>query len=106
MSFSLSFAAGFFLAEGEPYDRSDLALNAQGKPISVYSAIQLLQRDEPETWLDLAREVFGMTERPEFLTPEAVLDKIQETDTCDDLSSPVSVYIDPEGDFQVSVYDE
>ncbi len=102
MSYSLSFSPEFFLAEGEPYDRSDLALNEHGNTISVWSAISKL-KENSEEWAELAKDVFDC--KPEFLTEETVLEKIQETDTCMNLSVPVMVYIDSEGNFSVEVWD-
>lgn len=104
MSYSLGFSPEFFLAEGEPYDRSDLALNAEGKPVSVYSALCKWQEDSPEEWAELAKDVFDC--KPEFLSAETVLEKIQETDTCMNLSVPVRVWIDSEGDYSVEVWDD
>ncbi len=102
MSFELTFSEEFFLAEGEPYDRPDLALNKQGKPISVYSAIQMIPI---ERYKALAREVFGMTDGfCASLTAEVVLNRIRETNTCTNLQSPVSVWIDKNGDYRVSVF--
>lgn len=102
MSYELSFSSEFFLAEGEPYDRSDLALNFDGNPVSVFSAICKL-KENTEEWNSLAKEVFDTT--GEFLTEETVLEKIEETNTCSNLSSPVSVWIDSEGYYTVEVYD-
>jgi hypothetical protein len=39
MAFSLEFSPEFFFADGEPYDRGDLALNSNGNPVSLYSSI-------------------------------------------------------------------
>lgn len=103
MSFELSFSPEFYFAEGEPYDRSDLALNADGQPYSVYSAICLMAEKRKSDWRRLAREVFGC--KPEHLTAETVLDKIHETNTCGTISVPVDVWIDPEGYHTVEVHD-
>lgn len=103
MSFELSFSPEFFLAEGEPYDRSDLALNADGEPYSVYSAICLMQRKDRKKWNRMAREVFGCT--GVRLNPETVLERIQETNTCGTLSVPVDVYVDSDGSYTVDVHE-
>ena len=42
---------------------------------------------------------------PDHVTPEAVLELIQNTDTCTDLRSPVSVWIDAEGYHTLEVHD-
>lgn len=101
--YDLSFSPEFFFAEGEPYDGGP-ELPAR-RPISVWSAIETLRLSNPEEWAELAHEVFGL-KNPDHLTPEAVLEKVQETNTCANLSSPVRVYIDPEGNFQLRVYEE
>lgn len=106
MSFDLSFSPEFFLAEGEPYDRDDAALNDDGLPTSVWSAIgHLFDTDQPK-WLEMAESVFNLKgEHGKLLMAEAVLDRIQETNTCTSLTSPVEVWIDEKGDFKVKVYD-
>lgn len=101
-SYELSFSPEFFFAEGEPYDGGpDLPAL---RPISVWSAIETMRMTDPNEWALLAKDVFGLN-NPNHLTPEAVLEKVQETNTCSNLSSPVRVWIDPEGYFQVRVYD-
>jgi hypothetical protein len=102
MTYSLGFAPDFFLAEGEPYDRSDRAVNPKGQPYSVWSAIHMMPDDR---WAEMAKEVFGLDD-PDFLEPETVLDKIRETDTCSNLTVPVTVWIDEEGYYTIDVYEE
>lgn len=104
MAYDLSFAPDFFLAEGEPYDLSDLALNDSGEPVSVWSAICMMREGAPEDWASLAREVFDC--ESERLTPEMVLDRIRETNTCGTLRSPVDVWVDAEGWHRVYVHEE
>lgn len=103
MSFSLSFSPEFFLAAGEPYDRADLALNANGEPYSVYSAICLMQHKRRTEWRLMAREVFGC--KPEHLNAETVLEMLQATDSCATLSVPVEVYIDADHRYSVQVWE-
>lgn len=99
MNYDLNFSPEFFLAEGEPYDRVDHAVNADNRPISVYSAVTMMDEDE---WASLATDVFGC--KPEHLTAETVIDKIRETNTCRNLNSPVEVWIDNEGSYVVRVW--
>lgn len=101
MAFELSFSPEFFLAEGEPYDRPDVAVNADGKPISVYSAIVMLSPEEREA---IARDVFDC-EDWEAVSAEAILEKIRETNSCADLISPVEVHIDANGWHSVQVWE-
>jgi hypothetical protein len=99
MAFDLSFSAEFFFAEGEPYDRSGNAVDDQGRPISVWSAINMM---EEAAWSNMAYDVFGC--EAEYLTPEAVLDRIRKTDTCSNLTTPVKVWIDEAGFYRVEVW--
>lgn len=103
MAFSLSFSPEFFYATGEPYDRADLALNADGNPYSVYSALCLMQAKDKRAWNRMARDVFGCPGTQ--LQPETVMDRIHETDTCGDLTPPVDVWVDSDGYHRVEVYD-
>lgn len=100
MSYELSFSPEFFLRDGEPYD-SDRGVT--DKPTSVWQAIESQRVLAPEKWLELAMH---MGCKPEHLTPEHVLQEVQETNTCSCLSAPVEVWIDPEGWFRLWVYDE
>lgn len=97
MAFSLSFTSDFFIG---PYDLEGAEFD-RDRPTSVYQAVQVMSDEEYE---ELAKEVFDC--ESEFLTPEAILQKVQETDTCTDLKSPVEVWIDEEGYYTVLVYDE
>jgi len=103
MSFSLSFSPEFFLAEGEPYDRSDLALNAEGEPYSVYSALCVMKEKRATEWNAMARELWQCPGK--VLDPESVLEMLQETDSCATLNVPVEVYIDSEHRYSVLVYE-
>ena len=69
MAFSLSFGGDFF--------------------DSLYSAIEELATD-PLTWEAVA-SYFDI--EPEFLAVSTVYDKALELDACDDLTTPVSVWI-------------
>lgn len=105
MSYELSFSPEFFYAEGEPYDRSDLALNSAGKPISVYSAICMMPDDE---WIELCKK-HGANASDEILRGigrETAMDWVYEANTCSNLTVPVRVWLDDDGDFTVEVWDE
>jgi len=94
MPYSLSFAEDFFIDEDicdvQPSDR----------PSSVYQAILSLS---DETWNRLARDVFGVD--PEHLDPLTMFDRVREIDTCSNLDSPVRVWIDEEGWYELLVYE-
>jgi hypothetical protein len=97
MAYGLSFSPEFF----EGRDRSgDTEPPEMSRPRSVADAVMRLSQD---TWNELAENVFGID--PSQLDLAAVLSKIVETNTCHNLDSPVEVYIDPDGDFTVHVYD-
>ena len=67
---------------------------------TVWEAIMTLKEKTPERWEAMAQEIFEASNP----TPETVLLKIKETDTCTDLSSsPVEVWIDPEGTYTLWV---
>ncbi len=95
MSYALSsFAPPFFLEDGDAIPR------ASKKPTSVLQVIVSLSNDE---WESLAAELFHID--PGYLTIEGLLTKVEETNTCLNLDSPVEVFIDPEGAFTLLVYD-
>jgi hypothetical protein len=96
--FSLSFSEEFFFAEGEPYNRSDLALNSNGMPTSVWSALEKMRLEQPDRWVDFTQET-GVS------TTEGAIDLVRKTDTCKNLNSPVVVWIDAEGEFTIEVYE-
>ena len=97
MAYGLSFGSDFFWNE-----KRDAVLPHvhRKQPTSVEQAV--LQLSE-EMWSRLAREVFDC--EPECLSMEAVLQKIEETNTCLNLDPPVEVCIDPDGEFTVLVFD-
>jgi hypothetical protein len=47
--------------------------------------------------------VFGCA--PEYLIPETVLERVEQTNTCGTLESPVDVWIDEAGDFTLNIYE-
>lgn len=102
MSYDLCFSPEFFLAEGEPYDRPDFAVNAKGQPTSVWSAICLIKEYEPKLWQEIAEKFFNTT--GEFLTEDSVLTLIRKTNTCSNLNSPVEVWLDPQRNYTLHVY--
>ncbi len=95
MAYALSFSDEFFLP-----DVPD-AIQPEERPTSVYAALLSMRQ---ETWDRMACDVFAID--PEQLDPLTVLDRIRETNTCSNLDSPVQVWIDAEGWFDVLVYDK
>ena len=106
MSYSLDFTPDFYLAEGEPYDRSTLALNRDGNPISLYSAIILFIESDRESALRAANVP---AQDWKFVASntlaETLLTQAQEVGTCGDISSPVDVWLDRKGNYKVNVYE-
>jgi hypothetical protein len=99
-----SFAADFILAEGEPYEcGSEYVKNARGLPVSLYGAI-CKALEEAEGFREEAARILGCTS--EYVTAEALLELARETDICRNISCPVEVYIDPEWNLAVHVYDD
>ncbi len=104
MTYDLSFSEDFFTDETFPYDTEK-----SKHPTNVYQAIISLPRSELSA---IGRKVLGIPSRniSFWLDSESmgsdILDKIRETNTCSNLNSPVVVWIDPEGDYQVKVWDK
>ena len=97
MAYALSFSSEFLRDDAD----DGLAVRTPKKwPNSVAQAIASLSE---KTWSRLAREIFRC--EPRYLDIETVLQKVEETNTCLNLDSPVEVAIDPDSEFTVLVYD-
>lgn len=105
MAYSHCFSPEFYFAEGEPYDRSDNAVNSKGQPVSLWSALNMLKENEPEKWKWICLDCFPAI-KWELVALESIFETAKNTDTCGTLSSPVDVWIDPLGYYTVNVYDE
>lgn len=70
-------------------------------PVTVWQALLTMNDD---VWAEMIREVFGC--HVDYVDVDTVMEKIRETDTCTDLSSPVTVWIDQEGFYTVDVHDQ
>lgn len=106
MAYGLSFAPEFFLAEGEPYDRGDLATNDAGRPTSLYSAILMALADSDRRPALL--EILGVKEQhapmDDTLALE-LLDRAQQVNTCGSLGpGAVDVWLDSDGWVTVEVW--
>lgn len=95
MAFALSFASAFFRDEFEVHPFP------WGRPESVEQALIQISS---ETWEQIAHRIFHCD--PIQLDTETVIRKIEETNTCLNIDSPVEVFIDPAGEFTVRVYDK
>ena len=96
MLYGLSFAPDFFWGT-VPIEK----MKPSPRPTSVYQAILSLDQTQ---WNQLARDVFNLN--GEDLDVETVMSKVEETNTCSNLDSPVTVFIDDPGWFSVLVYEE
>jgi hypothetical protein len=101
--YDLSFSNEFFYGT-EEFEH----LQTSQKPTSVLQALISLA---PEELTKIAEYVIGKKVKnfhdiywQDMLWK--IIDKIKETNTCDTLTPPVGVYVDPEGDFVVKVWDD
>lgn len=104
MPYELSFSEDFFSGDGE----CDVySVPPSDRPTSVLQAIVSLPR---ELQVEIAREVMGANDPELYVESESfafdVLERVRETNTCGDLSSPVDVWIDSEGWYTVEVHDD
>lgn len=99
MSYELSFTESFFTGEEET--------EVTDRPTSILEAIENLSFDEKE---EIARVVLKSVQPTRHAESECfahdVLEVVRATNTCFDLRSPVTVYIDPEGYYTIDVYDK
>ena len=96
MTYALSFSPDFLRDEAD----DGASHTPKRRPTSVAHALATLS---DKTWSRLAREIFRC--EPRFLDVETVLQKVEETNTCLNLDSPVEVAIDPNAVFTVLVFD-
>lgn len=91
----LSFSPEFFFQEGEPYDGGP---GWSDRPTSVWQALESMS---DEDWHSMCLDL-GLS--PDFTDYEEIIDMIHQTNTCSSLTSPIEVWIDPEGIHTVLVY--
>jgi hypothetical protein len=96
MAYALSFGPEFYWGEHSPDD----AIPRSRRPTNVVEALASLSNS---TWSKLARRVFSC--RPDYLDLHSVMQRIEETNTCLNLDSPVEVLIDRDGEFTIRVFD-
>ncbi len=93
MTYALSFSNDFLVGDGSE-------LQPSPRPTSVLQAILSLSGQER---IELARDLFGVS--PDHLTAEAVLARVIDTNTVENLDSPVCVWIDETGLHTLLVHD-
>lgn len=100
---SLSFSQEFFTGAGE-VDLDEM--QPSNRPTNVFQAIISLPKKDK---VGIARDVLKSPSPVLYVTSEAfpfdVLDKVRETDLCDGCESPVTVYVDADQLYSVTVYD-
>jgi len=69
-----------------------------GKPTSIY---QTLMSMSSEDWCRMRKDIFFDNDK---LTISDVIDKIKETNRCSSTDFPVEVWIDPEGQYKLTIY--
>ena len=97
MAYSHSFSPEFY---GDIYEPDGLT----SRPTTVAQAIVSMKELERNQWDRTAKEVFGVP--GEHLLEDEVFEKIIETDTVSNLTSPVEVWIDEDGYYTLLVWDE
>jgi len=97
MVYSHSFSPEFY---GDIYEPGE----PTSRPTTVAQAIVSMKELERDRWDRMAEEVFGVY--GEHLSEDVVLEKILETDTVSNLTSPVEVWIDEDGYYTLLVWDE
>ena len=101
MSYGLSFSSEFFTGDGINYGGAWTGdCPVSNPPCCVADALAAMPASR---WKAMARDVFRC--EPHFVDVFTVMAKIEETDTCSDLRSPVEVWIDPEGFYTVEVHE-
>lgn len=96
MPSELSFSPAFFSHGDEPYGGGP---GPSDRPASVWQALESMS---DEDWDSMCLDL-GLS--PDFTDYETIIDMIRQTNTCSSLTSPVEVWIDPEGIHTVLVYD-
>lgn len=104
--YGLSFSDEFFYGDGT-YDY--YSMPPSNRPTSVLQAIVSLSEEEKKA---IARDVLGVPKDLLDVSIQCedfeakVLDKVRETDLCDDFYAPVTVYIDPDQFYSLIIYEE
>ena len=93
MTYALSFSSDFLIGDGSELPPSP-------RPTSVLQAILSLSEQER---IQLARDLFGVS--PDHLSAETILARVIKTNPCENLDSPVRVWIDEAGLQTLLVHD-
>ena len=93
MTYALSFSNDFLIGD-------DPELQLSPRPTSVLQAILSLSEQQR---LQLARDIFGVS--ADRLSAEMILNRVVATNTCENIDSPVRVWIDEVGLHTLLVHD-
>jgi len=96
MAFELGFSESFFWGDDE-----DERYTKRQRPTNVASALVSMSQ---HNWKRMCKQVFNC--EPAYVDIETAIAKIQETNTCTDLTPPVEVWIDKEGYWTVKVWNK
>jgi hypothetical protein len=98
MSYELSFSEEFYCGPDE-YHSGESFLNAEGQPYTLLSAIRAMSKR------DYARACKANGLHPDYADPYELVIKAREHDSCANISVPVEVYLDADGNHSVKVYE-
>jgi hypothetical protein len=98
MQIKENFAENFF---GDP--ENDTRKEGK-KPTNIADALRDMRDFNFPMWNDMANSVFFKS--GDELTIQEALDMVIETNDCDGAETPVGVYIDPAGKYQIDVFDD
>ena len=106
MAMDLSFAEPFFTGNGE----CELyQVQPSEKPTFVYQAAISLPKEE---LIEIGEKVFSKSKKDAELWAESlkcpfdIVNKVRETDRCDDATIPVTVYLDHDGYYSLTIYSD
>ena len=94
----LSFSTEFFIGTKPLYEISE-----SDKPNSVVQAIISMSEEEKVELNNHQFQYKGNVDDEDWLL--LVLDRVRETNTCDNYETPVSVWIDKEGFWRLDIYE-
>ena len=100
--YSLSFTEDFFMGKVQ-IENIQISIT----PNNCLQAIISWYHNDKDSFKIMVKDILGydIDNLPEML-PYELIEKIRETDTCFDITSPVQVWLDIEGNYTINVYDD
>lgn len=83
---------------GEPNNR------VEKNPTSIWAAVHNIRKNNPLLWLSICEKFFGFIDTYE-LKESDIMSLISDTNVCTNLDSPVTIWIDPDGEFSIKLYE-